>query len=815
LYGVTAAQNTKYQNIVCEIGSKWKFSYYLMLNHQYFICFSLLFTGPIEAWRLMMALKSGMLAECTWALDTISVLLYDDATVAYFGLAKMPGLVDCLVEHFRRCLIRVFGEFAELEVGYEKVKVYEDKLKERLNMERVAKRLADEKSRREKRRENAGDSDGEESSEVNDEIGATECHEVFKLPENVDKPGNFTLTTKKGKPVIIEAHSTDEDLMLDDKSWDVHSDFESSAQLWHYGHGDMTVHLVTHMESQETNNVLRESFFGADNSEYLDSKFVSPVEKKNLPMHEVGPVLNASIDTTCEIKTESVVKSETKNTSENTELEKVTIKTEPMDTEQSESNCSDMPKLEKETESSKVCASLVNQEKIVETTKCEDTNSSESKVESCSEKRPNVAVNEDVSDNGVNVACCAVKTEQDGVEVAEVKTEPSDGEDVEKKVDYSTKLEILVPEVDLSFCNDSFCGDDTPEVTPGGIKRKRNEYEEESYHRDEPPLYLTTAGDEEIAKRCICISNIFRSLSFVPGNDVELGKHKGLIFILGKLLLLHHRHPVRSRVPARFERDDIDLDDLADVTFRQEEWWWKYLTILRENTMVIFANMAGQLNLTTYPEELCLPLLDGLLHWAVCPSSTAQDPFPNLPSASVLSPHRLILETLCKLCIHEANVDLLLATPPFSRIVNLFSILTKHLSDKKDQVLREFAIVLLSYLVQGDSSAARAVALQHPSVCLLLDFVETAEQSAMQVASMHGVDMLRGNPDMMGTSLDMLRRAAMTLLHIARVPENRNFFIHNQSRLLTLVLSQILDQHVAQILADVLFECSQSELSPQ
>ncbi|XP_064629672.1 AT-rich interactive domain-containing protein 1B-like isoform X4 [Lineus longissimus] len=798
--------------------------------------------GPVEAWRLMMALKSGMLAECTWALDTLSVLLYDDTTVAYFGLAKMPGLVDCLIEHFRQCLIRVFdGEFSELEVGYEKVKSREERVKERSNMERAAKRLAEEKSRREKRRENAEESDLNELSEMNEDEGATECLEVFKMPENLDQPGNYTLITKKGKEVIIEEHSVNEDLILDDKSWDVHSDFESSAKWWDYGRGDMTTHLVTRMESQETNNVLRRAFFGPKNCEYLDSEADSPVVKKSLPiavMQELDTVLNASIDTTSEIKTEPVetpvLESETKNTSENSEIEKVTIKMEPMDTEESETNCSDMPTLEKESESSKEteslkeedCANLVKQENIIETVKSEENDSSESKTEASAEKCSSVVENgevvsdnaETVDDNAEKVDDGAVKTEFDETDAAEVKREPSGGEAgneiVEKKVDYSTKLEILVPEVDLSFCNDSFCGDDTPEVTPGGLKRKRNEYEEESYHRDEPPLYMTTAGDEEIAKRCLCISNIFRSLSFVPGNDAELAKHKGLIFILGKLLLLHHRHPVRSRVPARFERDDIDLDDLADVTFGQEEWWWKHLTMLRENTMVIFANMAGHLNLATYPEDLCLPLLDGLLHWAVCPSSTAQDPFPNLPTASVLSPHRLILETLCKLCIHEANVDLLLATPPFSRIVNLFSILTKHLSDKKDQVLREFAIVLLSYLVQGDSSAARAVALQHPSVSLLLDFVETAEQSAMQVASMHGVDMLRGNPDMMGTSLDMLRRAAMTLLHIARVPENRNFFIHNQSRLLTLVLSQILDQHVAQILADVLYECSRSDDTP-
>uniref|UniRef100_H0X174 ARID domain-containing protein n=1 Tax=Otolemur garnettii TaxID=30611 RepID=H0X174_OTOGA len=41
-----------------------------------------------EAWRVMMSLKSGLLAESTWALDTINILLYDDSTVATFNLSQ-------------------------------------------------------------------------------------------------------------------------------------------------------------------------------------------------------------------------------------------------------------------------------------------------------------------------------------------------------------------------------------------------------------------------------------------------------------------------------------------------------------------------------------------------------------------------------------------------------------------------------------------------------------------------------------------------------------------------------------------------------
>ena len=38
-----------------------------------------------------MALRSGLLMETTWALDTLNILLYDDNSIAYFGLGNMPG----------------------------------------------------------------------------------------------------------------------------------------------------------------------------------------------------------------------------------------------------------------------------------------------------------------------------------------------------------------------------------------------------------------------------------------------------------------------------------------------------------------------------------------------------------------------------------------------------------------------------------------------------------------------------------------------------------------------------------------------------
>lgn len=55
-----------------------------------------------EAWRVMMSLKSGLLAESTWALDTINILLYDDSTVATFNLSQVGGEAVHLLLNFPR-----------------------------------------------------------------------------------------------------------------------------------------------------------------------------------------------------------------------------------------------------------------------------------------------------------------------------------------------------------------------------------------------------------------------------------------------------------------------------------------------------------------------------------------------------------------------------------------------------------------------------------------------------------------------------------------------------------------------------------------
>lgn len=64
--------------------------------------------GPIDAWRIIMCLRSGLPAETCYALDVLNVLLFDDKSVYYFALNQWVGLLDLLLEHFGKTLSYMF-----------------------------------------------------------------------------------------------------------------------------------------------------------------------------------------------------------------------------------------------------------------------------------------------------------------------------------------------------------------------------------------------------------------------------------------------------------------------------------------------------------------------------------------------------------------------------------------------------------------------------------------------------------------------------------------------------------------------------------
>ena len=361
--------------------------------------------------------------------------------------------------------------------------------------------------------------------------------------------------------------------------------------------------------------------------------------------------------------------------------------------------------------------------------------------------------------------------------------------------------------------------------------------ENEVYRKEDLPLWSIPPSKEELWRRCECLSNILRSLTFVAGNDVEFCQHPGMLIILGKLLMLHHYHVIHSSEKRQLATDASLMTSPSDALESeggsgmaeeedgaslfapkvdegqhrqqpqfppaQDHWWWDCLNTLREDTLVILANISGQLDLSIYPETISFPIIDGLLHWLVCPSSVATDPLPDSSKVYSQSPQRLVVETFAKMTISELNVDLILATPPLMRLDVVFSRLGQMVGQKKHPVVRQFALVLLSNLAQGHECCCRLIAQQKMVISLLLECVEISEHMACMGGS---IESGFGKDDPSSLSVAMLRRAATTLHCISRVPANRTAFLPYRDRILYLTTSQFVEPSVSSILMDMLYE---------
>lgn len=613
----------------------------------------------------------------------------------------MPGLLELVVEYFRRCLIEIFGILREYEVGDpgQRTLLDPDALKSDCDD------IEDDERQAEEMEHGKGEEEGEEDPEV---LGPT-CAKEEKEKEQRPDPDRKGTSPDQTAPEPLAAQERPKQASKFDKFplkvvrkrdpfADGHSsshgklqEFDSGLLHWSAGGGDSTEHIQTHFEPRK------------DFLERRERIAVPPVLlRRHIPEEETQDVFLSSQE-------------------------------EKQKLRRQEEKSNAFPSPSEENAASDAANSSVGGEERKadpETSECESGAKGQ-------------------QENNRAVLSSSILTQ---------KSEQS-----------STVLE------------------------------------DEPHSKDEGPLVALADWQESLARRCICVSNIVRSLSFVPGNDHEMSKHPGLLLILGRLVLLHHRHPERKQAPLTYEKDE-ESDEGGG---QKDEWWWDCLALLRENTLVTLANISGQLDLSPYSESICLPLLDGLLHWAVCPSAEAQDPFPTLGPNSTLSPQRLVLETLSKLSIQDNNVDLILATPPFARLEKLYGNLVRLIGDRKTAVCREMAVVLLANLAQGDTLAARAIAVQKGSVGNLLGFLEdslAATQLQQSQSSLLHLQGMHFEP----TSPDMMRRAARALHALAKVEENHGEFTLHESRLLDLSVSPLMNSLVSHVICDVLFLIGQS-----
>uniref|UniRef100_A0A336MFS4 CSON000444 protein n=1 Tax=Culicoides sonorensis TaxID=179676 RepID=A0A336MFS4_CULSO len=697
--------------------------------------------GVTDPWRIFMSLRSGLLSETTWALDVLNILLFDDTTVAYFGLAHLPGLLNLLLDHFQKSLIDVFEKSVQKNDKIAIEPAYDDK-----------------------------ENKEEEKKKIAEDLGA-----VIELPKSEDRvqilnnSTNYTMSSRKGLPVKISEVS-DEDIFIMDtiKPWDKASNgkYQVSSTVgcdpWTAGHSE-----------PDPYDYIMDTFHG----EFVNIPFAKYLKSKSSKKPKVE---NSESSTTSESSKVTSEKKATKakvflsNSEPENPVDIVKKTISKMNKENNRFN-NVIPTSGEQRKENGIHSNPI---------KRESSDSDCREIDMEVEKMPN-------GPTPPNSAANANNSENENSSETETKIEKMETDENEPEEKTFDLLE-------------------TARDPAKTLKRRRmSDYEDECYTRDDASLFLITESQDVMARRCVGLSNILRNLTFVPGNEIEFARSQPFLSILGKLLLLHHDHLIRAKKTRNYDREeDADFTDSCSSLQGENEWWWDYLIQIRENMLVAAANIAGHMELSGFDEAITRPVLDGLLHWAVCPAAHGQDPFPTCGPHSALSPQRLALEALCKLCVTDANVDLVIATPPFSRLEKLCSVLTRHLCKNEDQVLREFSVNLLHYLAAADSTMARTVAMQSPCVSYLVAFIEQAEQTALGVANQHGINFLRENPDSMGTSLDMLRRAAGTLLHLSRHPDNRPLFMQQEQRLLGLVMSHILDQQVALIISRVLFQCS-------
>nr|XP_046183063.1 AT-rich interactive domain-containing protein 1A-like isoform X1 [Oncorhynchus gorbuscha] len=668
--------------------------------------------GTPEAWRVMMSLKSGLLAESTWALDTINILLYDDNSISTFNLCQLPGFLELVVEYFRRCLIQIFGILKEYEVGDPGQRTLTDphaadedwsdeELPEQEDMEEEEDEEDDDERKSNadtttssqqvqvKKEEEEEKSTPEKSTveeEEEDEREGGESSSTSSPPQNLsllqEKPKQ---ASKFDKLPIKMVRKKDPFPGGRSSKLGRRQSFDSGLIHWSIGGGDTTEHIQTHFESR---------------SDLLKQR------KQVLPST---------------------------------------------------------------TESRKVAVPPTVSENPEETTKPGKEDQT-TKTSTPTTPAPVTATIDDV-----------LSARQGSVTEEAVRGAAEEQKENRGQFLYS-----------LRQAQQS--------------RRNITILEDEPHSKDETALSTVSDWQDALARRCVCVSNIVRSLSFIPGNDLEMSKHPGLLLLLGRLVLLHHRHPERKQAPVTYEKEE---DEDERMSCERDEWWWDCLEVLRENCLVTLANISGQLDLSIYPESICLPLLDGLLHWAVCPSAEALDPFPMLGPHGALSPQRLVLETLSKLSIQDNNVDLILATPPFSRLEKLYGTLVRLVGERKVAVCREMSVVLLANLAQGDSMAARAIAMQKASVGNLLGFLEDSLAATQYQQSQSSLMHLQG-AHFEPTSVDMMRRAARALHAMAKVEENHSEFTLYESRLLDISVSPLMTSLVSHVICDVLFLIGQS-----
>lgn len=772
-----------------------------------------------------MSLRSGLLAESTWALDALNIMLYDDSTVAYFHLKHFPGLLNCLLEHFLKSLRAIFRNYNHNSA------------------------------------KNSGTST---RSRRFDSTGLFDFTPVSIVKKTTTSVAATTKTATTNTVSIPNGHKEDD-------SEDVSTANSSSPHVLRISYTEKEMNKLRNKQA----NAAQQHTVGFNDSranlewyEY-NREMLEKYNKTDNKQPTTTIVEQTTTTTTKKLKKEPKEPREnnTNNTNSHNSHHHTNNNSHHTNSHHHHHNHHNHQHHHSHNHVNNSHHTNDESSHYNHTNNTDIDSKSVSANENCHVRKEE---KESQSFDDEYILTNFYPEEEDSLErlfygEAFLK-QRRELEAVRKKSSVVKTCERRVKEASVKSgekaetINERFVRmHRVKDVANAAAKKSsRSRYDDQSLSDDEPLFKIVKQSSADIASRCTCISTIIRNLSFVPGNDAEMCANPTLMKIFSRLLIVKHTHPyisTSSTNDSTAQDDDNqseennENDTESEIYSDEDEEYLssenecarrmhtKYnlfyssrdnesssdtewtsvesecVAILRENTLVTLANIAGAIDLSKLDEDAQIELYShGLLHWSICPSTEARDPLPTLAETSTLSAQRLAIETLAKMTINEVNVDLIIHTVNKMRpwLDSLIQILCHEWLPRRDeQTLRELGIVLLTAMAKCDQFAARSIARHTSSVLTFLeDFEENARRLHLHHQQHHHHHVL--DEDSLGTTIEMLRRAAKCLLYVAQFggPEAARLVFKYEQRLLDLITSQFVDAKVSQLLAEVLFHCS-------
>jgi AT-rich interactive domain-containing protein 1 len=378
------------------------------------------------------------------------------------------------------------------------------------------------------------------------------------------------------------------------------------------------------------------------------------------------------------------------------------------------------------------------------------------------------------------------------------------------------------------------------EVQPKYFENQNN-IDLEDYYDHEAPLdcslvprpigmFLIPNTIQSYSQLCLAWSNVIRGFSFNPANEQYLVNHNGLLRLIGRLLMLYVEKGDTPKQLSRKRKQQIDEKEgklnieepkettpeedaatkseeekkrAAMVSTEKDDMKSYLLEIsnqLRDDAFTILSFISGSIDLFELDSEISYPIFDALIHWTVSHSVLSKDP---LVPWGIICPRDFCLEIIAKMSVIDHNVDLFLSTGSPKRIEEFVRIVSDLLHMGEDTPIREFALVIMSALCQASEDICVIAALETNIVKNVISFMEAVDSKMHEVVSTKGMNELRTNPECIGTSIGMLRRAGYLLGYIVQYETCRKPFLKYMNNLINLTISHYMDTRVAIQIASI------------